>query len=195
MKKIVCTLVLVSYSICIVAQNDSIKQVLEERNKQLARNFYEDLWFNNRTEKYAKYMGKEYVVHDIGGGEGIIEPGIRQKEIADRFWNGGELSGIIDYQIAEGDLVATRWRWTNKPTTFMARLFEAENLPIINVFRFNEEGKIVEIWNHRHDIDTNQTLVFTIKGFLFGLVLAIIPIFITFRYKRKLKRINSSIQP
>ena len=175
----------------VTSQNDSIKQAIEQRNKQLARNFYEDLWFNNRTDNYIKYMADEYVAHDIGDRKGIVEPAIEQKEIADRFWNEAELSGRIDYQIADGDLVATRWTCTMKPTTLMGNLFESKDLPIINVFRFNEEGKIVELWNHRHDIDTNQTIQFTTKGLLIGLLIALIPTFFAFRYKRKLKKLKT----
>ena len=31
-----------------------------------------------------------------------------------------------------------------------------DGVAIINVFRFNEDRKIVEIWNHRHDTDLPQ---------------------------------------
>ena len=172
------------------AQNDSIKQAIEQRNKQLARNFYEDLWFNNRTDNYIKYMADDYVAHDIGDRKGRVEPAIQQKEIADRFWKVADLSGRIDFQIADGDLVATRWTCTMEPTSLMGNLFESDDLPIINVFRFNEDGKIVELWNHRHDIDTNQTLMFTIKGLLIGLLIALIPTFIAFRYKKRLSQLN-----
>ena len=76
--------ILLSFNM-VTSQNDSIKQAIEQRNKQIARNFYEDLWFNNRTDNYIKYMADEYVAHDIGDRKGILEPAIQQKEIADRF--------------------------------------------------------------------------------------------------------------
>ena len=62
---------------------------------------------------------------------------------------------------------------------------------IINVFRI-KDGKIVEIWNHRHDIDTPQTMRFTIKGLLVGLLIALVPTFFAFRFKRKLKVISKN---
>jgi len=171
------------------AQNDSasLDRTQEEINKEIARNFYEDLWFNNKTENYIKYVADEYVAHDIGDRKGIIEPAIEQKEIADMFWNEGTLSGKIDYQIADGDLVATRWHSRFEGNTLKGKLFEMDDLPIINVFRF-KDGKIVELWNHRHDIDINQTLMFTMKGLLIGLIIALIPTFFAFRYKKRWKK-------
>jgi len=84
--------------------------------------------------------------------------------------------------------VATRWEATYKPSTFLGKvMYGAGTIPIINVFRINDEGKIVEIWNHRHDIDTPQTMKYTIQGLLIGLLIALFPTVIAFRLKRRLK--------
>lgn len=171
-------------------QQDSLTlRSQEETNKEIARNFYSDLWFNNNTDKYKDYVADEYVVHDIFERKNVTEAAIEQKNIADQFWENGELSGQIDYQIAEGDLVATRWQASLKPNTFFGRILGMEKLAIINVFRI-KDGKIVEVWNHRHDIETNQTLEFVFKGLIVGLLIAIIPTFIAFRLKRKLKAVQ-----
>ena len=126
-----------------------------ERNKAIARQFYENLWFSNNTEKYAEYVADEYVVHDIGPDKGVVEPAIRQKEIADLFHSFGKLTGVFDYQIAEGDKVATRWFIYLEPNEKAREMgmTKVDKVAIINVFRFNDEGKIVEIWNHRHDVE------------------------------------------
>ena len=164
----------------------------QERNKEIARNFYQDLWFSNHTDKYAEYVAVEYVVHDIGDRKGLTEPAIEQKNIADFFWKNIEMGGKINYQVAEDDLVATHWTATTKGTkTFLGRFIATKPFYIINVMRFNEEGKIVEIWNQRHDIDTPQTLKFTFKGFIIGSLLALIPTFVAVRLKRKLKFIQT----
>ena len=160
-----------------------------EANKEIARNFYQDLWFTNNTDKYIDYVANEYVVHDIFDRKGVTEPAIEQKHIADMFWDQGTLSGKIDYQIAEGDLVATRWNASFKPNTFIGKIYGMEELAIINVFRI-KDGKIVEIWNHRHDIETNQTMRFVFQGLIIGLLIALIPTFIAFRLRRKLKVIR-----
>lgn len=160
-----------------------------EVNKEIARKFYQDLWFSNHTDKYSDYVADEYVVHDIFERKNVTEPAVEQKNIADFFWNNGELQGKIDYQIADGDLVATRWTTTLKPKTLFGRILAVENMAIINVFRI-QDGKIVEIWNHRHDIETKQTLKFVLQGLLIGLLIALIPTIIAIRLKRKLKVIQ-----
>jgi predicted SnoaL-like aldol condensation-catalyzing enzyme len=129
-----------------------------ERNKRLAREFYENLWFSDKTGTYADYVADEYVVHDVGPRKGITEPAIEQKTIADIFHGFGELTGEIDYQIAEGDKVATRW-FISLDASDEAKamgMTDVDRVAIINVFRFDEDGKIVEIWNHRHDVELPQ---------------------------------------
>jgi len=159
-----------------------------EENKRLARAFYQDLWFSRNTDKYLDYVEETYVVHDTGDRKGVTEPAVEQKNIADFFWANGNLSGEIDYQIAEGDLVATRWRARMAPETLLGRfLMSGGDLPIINVFRFRN-GKIVEIWNHRHDIDTGQTMRFKAQGLAVGLGIALLPTAYALRLRRRLRR-------
>ena len=165
---------------------------LLEENKQIAQGFYEDLWFSNNTDKYELYVADTYVVHDIGERKNTTEQAVEQKKIADFFWENGTLSGDIHYQVAEGNLVATRWSATFEPKTLVGKfLIGKGNIPIINVLRI-ENGKIVEFWNHRHDIDTPQTLKFTIKGFLGGLLVALIPLIWAFKLRRRLRMASAS---
>jgi len=159
-------------------------------NKQIALKFYNDLWATNNTDKYAETVADSYVVHDIGARKNVTEPAIRQKEIADFFWENGDLEFILDYQMAERDLVMTRWSVDYKPKTLFGKFFIGKGkIPIINVVRI-KDGKIVEFWNHRHDIDTPQTMKFTFKGLLIGLLIALIPTFFAFRLRRKLKKLK-----
>lgn len=177
---------------CIVhGQTDSAYHVQLEKNKELALGFYQDLWGSNNTDQYAKYMADSYVAHDIGDRKGVTEPAIEQKEIADFFWENGDMDFTLDYQVAEGDLVATRWFWDYKPKTLLGEVMLGSNrIPIINVFRF-KNGKIVELWNHRHDIDTPMTLKHTFQGVLIGLLIALIPLVWAIRLRRKLKRLTA----
>lgn len=167
-----------------VAQDAGIVSV-QDANKALARGFYDDLWGSNNTDRYVDYMAETYIAHDIGDRKNVREPAVEQKNIADFFWANGEISIEYDYQLAEGDLVATRWTMDYRPNTLFRRVFLGEaKIPIINVFRF-EDGKIVELWNHRHDIDTGQTLRFTLTGFAFGILFMVIPMFLLRRRWRR----------
>ncbi len=159
-------------------------QSTQERNKALARGFYEDLWFSDNTDRFDRYVADEYVVHDIGDRKGVTEPAVEQRNIADFLHSKGEMTGSIDFQIAEGDLVATRWQSKLEPTSLMFRMMGGRNqIPIINVFRF-EDGKIVEIWNHRHDIDTGVANFKFVKGFGAGLLSALILWTVVFLIRR-----------
>jgi predicted SnoaL-like aldol condensation-catalyzing enzyme len=144
-----------------------------EENKAIARRFYENVWFAPRTDSVAALVAAEYVVHDIGELKGIREPADAQQSIADFFWQNGTMGGRIDFQIAERDLVATRWQWEYTPRSWWMKasmLGGRQSIPVINVFRI-QDGKIVEIWNHRHDIDIGfRANVLQAKGFLAGLL-------------------------
>ena len=140
----------------------------EEANKALARRLYEEVWFSRNPTAVDELVASSYVVHDIGDRKGVREPADEQKLTAERFWQNGAMSGHIDFQIAEDDLVATRWQWDYRPTTWLmklAMLGGRNPVPIINVLRFRD-GKIVEIWNHRHDIDIGFAANFLrVQGF------------------------------
>ena len=195
MKKTLVIIFFVLVSLEAWTQTDSSLSTNQaEMNKQLARNFYQDLWFTNNTKNYVKYVADEYKVHDIGDRKGVLEPAIEQKNIADFFWENGAWRSVYDYQIAEGDLVATRWIASYEPSTLLGKIMIGKGeLPIINVFRI-KNGKIVEIWNHRHDIDTRQTLKFKLQGLLIGLVFALIPTFFFFKQRRVIKRLTLTEQ-
>jgi predicted SnoaL-like aldol condensation-catalyzing enzyme len=166
----------------------------EQTNKALARQFYEQVWFSRNLSAVDDLVAPTYIVHDIGDRKGVTEPADEQKQIADFFWQNGEMTGRIDYQIAEGDLVATRWQWEFKPKTWLMKTLGGdERIPIINVFRF-KDGKIVEIWNHRHDIDTSQVNILFVKGLFVGLVPALILVVVTFLMWRRLRRLRKPIR-
>jgi predicted SnoaL-like aldol condensation-catalyzing enzyme len=171
--------------------NESSSQ--EEINKKIALKFYQDLWVTNNTDRYAETVADEYVVHDFGERKSVKEPAIEQKNVADRFWDGGQMDFKPEWQIAEGDLVATKWTFDYKAESFMSFIMMGTNtVHGINVFRI-EGGKIVEIWNHRHDLDANAPIFFLGgKGFLLGLLVALFPTIMAIRYKRKIKALELS---
>lgn len=149
----------------------------EETNKALARRFYEQVWFSRNPSAVDELVAPYYLVHDIGDRKSIREPADEQKHTAEFFWQKGTMSGHIDFQIAEGDLVATRWQWHYEPQTWlmkMTMLGSRNPIPIINVFRF-KDGRIVEIWNHRHDIDVGFASNFLrMQGFGAGVLSSVL---------------------
>ena len=172
------------------------RSALEEKNKALARQFYEQVWFSPNSSAVDELVAPNYVVHDVGDRKGVTEPASEQKEIADFFWKNGTMTGSIDYQIADGDLVATRWQWQFHPEPWYMKAFNnlaqqlggRESIPIINVFRF-KDGKIVEVWNHRHDVDTGITSTeYFLKGLLLGLIPAVLLAIMSFWSWRKRRR-------
>lgn len=161
---------------------------LEEKNSALARRFYEQVWFSDNPAAVDELFAPEYVAHDIGDRKGVTELANEQKKIAAFFWENGAMTGNIDYQIAECDLVATRWQWKYQPKTWWMKMLGGRNqIPIINVFRF-KDGKIVEIWNHRHDIDTAQGNFLFVNGLLIGLIPSLILLVVSFLLWRKLRK-------
>lgn len=192
MKKVLSTLLLLAIFNLVYCQENYTQNQLEI-NKEIARNFYQDLWFSQNTDNYSKYVADNYVAHDIGDRKGVTESAVEQKNIADFFWKNVEIESKFDYQIAEGDLVATRWTaHMTKPKTLLGRFFlqTKKPIPIINVFRI-KDGKIVELWNHRHDIDTGQTLKFVFQGLFIGLAIALIPLIWAIRLRSKLRKLKA----
>jgi hypothetical protein len=164
-----------------------------DRNKALARRFYEEVWFKPNLAFVDEVFAPHYVVHDIGDRKGVREEAAEQKEIAGFFWKNGRMSGRIDFQVAEGDYVATRWTWSFQPTTLGMRLMGGDvTIPIVNIMRF-ENGKVVEIWNHRHDIDAIGPARMKM-AFVFGL-LAGIAIWSLTALVRRLRRARSTSAP
>lgn len=154
--------------------NVAIAGETEENNKALARRFYEEVWFKRNPTAVDELVAPTYIVHDIGDRKSSMETADEQKKIADFFWERGSMTGSIDYQVAEGDLVATRWQWHFEPSVWWMKLLGGrEHIPIINVFRFRD-GRIVEIWNHRHDIDTGRANFIFVQGLLVGLLPSVV---------------------
>jgi predicted SnoaL-like aldol condensation-catalyzing enzyme len=162
----------------------------EEANKALARRFYEQVWFSRNPAAIDALVAPVYRVHDIGARKGVREPAAEQKLIAERFWDNGAMGGHIDFQIAEGDLVATRWEWDYRPRSWLMRLAMSGSrnpIPIINVFRY-KDGKIVEFWNHRHDFDIGFAAnILRLQGFGAG-VLSAAAVALGFRVVRRRRR-------
>ncbi len=131
-----------------------------EENKALVRRFYEEVWDRGNTDFAFEVFAEDYVRHDLRPTDAL--PGPRgQKKIADDFRAAfPDLRVTVDLVIGEGDFVVGRWTatgthlgsWGALEPTGRQATFSA-----VNIFRF-EDGKVVEIWNHRDDLGLREQL-------------------------------------
>jgi predicted ester cyclase len=72
-----------------------------------------------------------------------------------------DLEWRVDLLLGEDDLVAARWTasgthsgtWGDVAPTGRRATFSG-----VNIFRFGDDGKVVEIWNHRDDLGLREQL-------------------------------------
>ncbi|HBY58809.1 MAG TPA: hypothetical protein DEH78_03245 [Solibacterales bacterium] len=146
----------------------------EERNKAAARRFIEQMWFQGNLAVVDELVASKVVVHDIGARKNSSETPEMQKQVAKSFLDNGAVGGTVDFVFAEGDRVAVRWQWTYKSRVWWQRILGGDIAnAVVTVLRF-ENGRIVEIWNHRHDIDAFEQAGFLrweyFKGLIIGLI-------------------------
>jgi hypothetical protein len=162
----------------------------QERNKTIARRFYEEAWFKGNSQAAGEIFAPRYKVFDPRGRMGVEEAADSQVRIA-RQWcvdNGDCSRSEIVWQMADGDRVATYWILRQAPKKnflgLLARVFGKVPIerPMINVFRF-ENGRIVETTNQRDDLgiysdmglfNAGAVVVFAMGGALAFLLIGIV---------------------
>jgi steroid delta-isomerase-like uncharacterized protein len=118
----------------------------QERNKQIARSFFEEVLSRGQLEKYGEFHSKDFVAHS-GDSTATLEEDLayargERKALPD-------MSFRVDRMVAEGDMVAVHFtvRGTN---TEAGMGFPATGKKIaadgVTIFRF-KDGKICEEWN------------------------------------------------
>ncbi len=132
-----------------------------DANKGLVERFYEEVWGRGNVRVADEVFAEDYVRHDLRPTR--ADPGpAGQARIAEQFRRAfPDLQWRIDFILGEGDLVAARWTasgthtaaWGDIPPTRKRAEFSG-----VNIFRFGEHGKVVEIWNHRDDLGLMEQL-------------------------------------
>jgi steroid delta-isomerase-like uncharacterized protein len=132
-----------------------------DANKALIRRFYEEVWARGNVGFTEEVFADDYVRHDLRPTNAA--PGAAgQALIAEQFRRAfPDLEWHVDLVLGDGDLVAARWTAsgthsgasgdvaaTGRRTTFSG----------VNIFRFGEDGKVAEIWNHRDDLGLREQL-------------------------------------
>lgn len=137
-----------------------------EDNKELVRRFYEQAWIRGETDVASEVFAEDYVRHDFRGTDALPGPA-GQKKIADDFRAAfPDLEFNIDFLIGEGDFVAGRWTATGThtgPWGGREPTGRRATLSAVNIFRF-DDGKVVELWNHRDDLGFAEQLGAQVHG-------------------------------
>jgi steroid delta-isomerase-like uncharacterized protein len=123
-------------------------------NKALVRRFYEEVWDRGNTEVAFEVFADDYVRHDLRATDAPSGPE-GQKKIADAFRAAfPDLRVVVDVIVGEDDYVVGRWTATGTHSGQWGAIEPTERratFSAVNIYRF-ENGKVVEIWNHRDDL-------------------------------------------
>lgn len=132
-----------------------------EANKALVGRFYEEVWARGNVTFTEEVFADDYVRHDLRPTR--APPGAAgQALIAEQFRRAfPDLEWRVDLVLGDGDVVAARWTasgthsgaWGDVAPTGKRATFSG-----VNIFRFGDEGKVVEIWNHRDDFGLREQL-------------------------------------
>lgn len=131
-----------------------------ESNKELVRRFYDEVWNKGNVDFSYEVFAEGYARHDLRPGNPVGGPG-GQKQIASDFRAAfPDVRQQVDLIIAEGDFVVARWTMQGTHSGEwggVAPTGKPVHISGVNIFRF-QNGKVVEIWNHRDDLGMMQQL-------------------------------------
>ena len=156
-----------------------------EANQAAARRFYEEVLFSHHVDVVDELFAAEYINHDLRDpeprfrAEGRKLPRSTQKELLRE--QGAASTGRIDYQVAGNDRVVTRWQWTMPLNGWWERTVAGRDrieIAVVQIFRFDADGRIAEVWTHRDDQGIEEQMRLTglyyFEGVVFGAVLALV---------------------
>jgi steroid delta-isomerase-like uncharacterized protein len=132
-----------------------------ETNKALVQRFYEEVWAGGNVDFAKEVFAEDYVRHDLRPSQ-AAPGGAGQALIAEQFRRAfPDLEWRVDLVLGDGDLVAARWTasgthagtWGDVAPTGRRATFSG-----VNIFRFDDDGKVVEMWNHRDDLGLAEQL-------------------------------------
>ena len=118
----------------------------QERNKAVARSFFEEVLGQGQLDKYAEFHAKDFVAHAKGHDAVLEEDMAAAREERKAL---PDMTVRVNQMVAEGDLVAVRWTVTGTNTQAGMGL-PATGKKIttegMTLFRF-KDGKITEEWS------------------------------------------------
>jgi non-heme chloroperoxidase len=121
-----------------------------ERNKNTFRRYVEEVWEEENLDIADEVFAERYLSHQSDGS--VLERGPEDvkmfvKEYRSAF---SDFEDVVEDMIGEGDRVVTRWTLRVTHTgDFRGIPATGKRITItgIGIFRFSEEGKVVESWD------------------------------------------------
>ena len=132
-----------------------------DANKRLVERFYDEVWGHGNVGFAREVFAEDYVRNDLRPTQAA--PGAAgQARIAEQFRaTFPDLQWQVDLVLGEGDLVAARWSASGTHTSAwgdLAPTGKRAEFSGVNIFRFGQDGKVAEIWNHRDDLGLMEQL-------------------------------------
>ncbi len=125
-----------------------------EDNKRIVERFYDQVWERGNVDAAFEIFADEYERHDLRPSAAAPGPEGQRTIAADFRRAFPDMHMTIDLIIAEGDRVAARWTTSGTHTGPWAGVQptgKRVSFSGVNIFRL-EDGKVVELWNHRDDL-------------------------------------------
>ena len=132
-----------------------------QKNKSLIRRFYEQVWDRGNVAFAHDVFADDYVRHDLRPTQ-AAPGGAGMAKIAEDFRRAfPDASWQVDLVVGEADFVVARWtatgtftgEWGGTAPTRKSATFSG-----VNIFRFGNDGKVTELWNHRDDLGLMEQL-------------------------------------
>jgi len=121
-----------------------------ERNKDTFRRYIEEVWKDEKLDIADEVFAEKYLSHQSDGTALERGPEDVKKFVMEYRSAFSDIEDIVEDMIGEGDRVVTRW------TLRVIHTGEFRGIPAtgkrititgIGIFRFSEEGKVVESWD------------------------------------------------
>ncbi len=122
-----------------------------ERNKDTFRRYVEEVWKDEKLDIADEVFAEKYLSHQSDGTALERGPEDVKKFVKEYRSAFSDIEDIVEDMIGEGDRVVTRW------TLRVTHTGEFRGIPAtgkrititgIGIFRFSEEGKVVESWDN-----------------------------------------------
>ena len=125
-------------------------KVSVEENKAIFRRYVEEV-SNEGNLELADEIFDRYIAHQSDGSTEERGPEDVKRFMGEFRQAFPDFRSVIEDQVAEGDKVVTRWRATGTHQGEFRGIAPTGNrieVTGIGIFRFSEEGKVVESWDN-----------------------------------------------